>query len=85
MIEWKVSQKSKPMLSSTYDAPLQLTAYLGALSNDPDYRKNLRNGLIVVVYKDGSPADVFPMNEHECLKHWSLWLKRLQLFWQAER
>ena len=35
-VEWKTFDKQKPTLASTYDAPLQAVAQLGALNRDKD-------------------------------------------------
>nr|CAD7199285.1 unnamed protein product [Timema douglasi] len=37
LIEWKKSDKQKPELENTYDAPIQLCAYLGAINYDNNY------------------------------------------------
>lgn len=37
LIEWKKSKKLKSAIGMAYDAPLQLCAYLGALSFDSNY------------------------------------------------
>lgn len=37
VIEWKKSSRDKLTLNSTYDAPIQLAAYLGAVNNDTSY------------------------------------------------
>lgn len=37
VIEWKKSSRDKSSLQSTYDAPLQLAAYMGAVNNDSSY------------------------------------------------
>ncbi|EEB14202.1 conserved hypothetical protein [Pediculus humanus corporis] len=83
VIEWKKSEKLKTDVSSTYDAPLQLCAYLGALSW-LKLEKNLpplTNGLVVVAYNTGVPANVFQMDYECCQYYWNKWLKRLQKYW----
>lgn len=37
VIEWKKSSRDKYNLNSTYDAPIQLAAYMGAVNNDISY------------------------------------------------
>lgn len=38
VIDWKLSEKPKKDLKDTYDAPVQITAYMGALNHDPNYK-----------------------------------------------
>lgn len=79
--EWKTSEKAKPRLTSTYDAPVQLCAYLGALNVDPRYDLTVKNGRVVVAYKNGAPANVFDLSDADLRKYWSIWLQRLQEYW----
>jgi len=37
VIEWKKSSRDKSSLQATYDAPIQLAAYMGAVNNDISY------------------------------------------------
>lgn len=70
---------------ATYDAPLQLCAYLGALNSVPEFQGRVRQGMIVVAYENGKPADVYKMNEIMLRKYWRVWLGRLQEFWIRSR
>lgn len=81
VIEWKKSDRQKVSLAATYDAPLQLCAYLGAINADPQYKLDLRNGLVVIAYTDGQPAHSFRMNETSVRRYWKKWLLRVQEYW----
>ncbi|XP_059215886.1 mitochondrial genome maintenance exonuclease 1 [Centropristis striata] len=81
-IDWKTSEKPKPFLSNTYDNPVQVAAYAGALNNDGNYKYQVENGLIVVAYKDGSPAHAHKLNSELMLEYWKTWLIRLEDFTQ---
>ena len=39
LIEWKTSSKPKPLLGDTYDNPLQIVAYLGAVNRSRVLKK----------------------------------------------
>ncbi|XP_051504664.1 mitochondrial genome maintenance exonuclease 1-like [Myxocyprinus asiaticus] len=78
VIDWKTSEKPKPFLHNTYDNPLQVTAYIGALNGDDNYSYQVENGLIVVAYKDGSPAHAHFLNSEQIMPFWEKWLLRLE-------
>ncbi|XP_016128055.1 mitochondrial genome maintenance exonuclease 1-like [Sinocyclocheilus grahami] len=78
VIDWKTSEKPKPSLRHTYDNPLQVAAYIGALNSDHIYNYQVENGLIVVAYKDGSPAHTHFLNSEKIMPFWEKWLLRLE-------
>ncbi|KAG7511558.1 hypothetical protein JOB18_003322 [Solea senegalensis] len=80
VIDWKTSEKPKPFLSNTYDNPIQVAAYAGALNNDGNYKYQVEHGLIVVAYKDGSPAHAHKLSSELMLQYWNIWLQRLEKF-----
>uniref|UniRef100_A0A3Q1IV93 Mitochondrial genome maintenance exonuclease 1 n=1 Tax=Anabas testudineus TaxID=64144 RepID=A0A3Q1IV93_ANATE len=80
VIDWKTSEKPKPFLSNTYDNPIQVAAYAGALNNDGNYKYQVENGLIVVAYKDGTPAHAHQLSSELMLEYWNTWLLRLEDF-----
>lgn len=80
VIDWKTSEKAKPFLSNTYDNPIQVAAYAGALNNDGNYNYQVESGLIVVAYKDGSPAHAHQLGPELMLDFWKTWLMRLEEF-----
>lgn len=83
VIEWKKSDRHKKSLSFTFDAPVQLCSYLGALNaSRKEFITNpIKHGVIVVAYNDGQKADLFELNENDLKKYWKLWLNRLQDYW----
>lgn len=81
VIEWKKSDRKKSSISATYDAPLQCCAYLGALAWSKQTKDPVTNGLVVVAYTDGSPADTYKMDSETCSTYWLHWLQRLQYYW----
>lgn len=87
VIEWKKSDRPKKSLNLTFDAPIQLVSYIGALNaSREEFRQNpIRNGVVVVAYSDGQPADILDLNENEMKKYWKLWLSRLQEYWVRYR
>ncbi|KAM3930802.1 mitochondrial genome maintenance exonuclease 1 [Leptodactylus fuscus] len=78
VIDWKTSEKQKPNLKNTFDNPLQVAAYMGAINHDQNYNFQVDCGLIVIAYKDGSPAHAHFMDSEKCLHYWDKWLLRLE-------
>uniref|UniRef100_A0A8C4UKQ1 Mitochondrial genome maintenance exonuclease 1 n=1 Tax=Falco tinnunculus TaxID=100819 RepID=A0A8C4UKQ1_FALTI len=78
VIDWKTSEKSKPSLKNTFDNPLQVAAYIGAINHDANYDFQVSCGLIVVAYKNGFPAHPHFMDPDLCSQYWNKWLLRLE-------
>ncbi|KAL6089021.1 hypothetical protein STEG23_031159 [Scotinomys teguina] len=85
VIDWKTSEKPKPFIRNTYDNPLQVVAYMGAVNHDAHYSFQVQCGLIVVAYKDGSPAHPHFMDEELCSKYWAKWLLRLEEYTEKQK
>ncbi|XP_064602752.1 uncharacterized protein LOC135468425 [Liolophura sinensis] len=83
LIDWKTSKKPKPYLSSTFDYPLQVCAYIGAYNADPANTMKIQNGLVVVAYDDGNPAHAHLMTPDQCDYYWRQWLVRLHQYWSS--
>ncbi|CAL1542605.1 unnamed protein product [Lymnaea stagnalis] len=85
IIDWKTSKKSRPLLKNTYDDPLQIVAYMGAINSNDRYTQKfgeVNYGMIVVAYTDGSPAHIHLMNRTTCEVYWKDWTDRLYNFYQ---
>lgn len=81
LIEWKKSDKPRKSISLTYDNPVQLAAYFGAVCNDLNYKHlNVRDALLVIAYTDGSKADFYHLSVDKLREHWAQWLIRLEEF-----
>ncbi|XP_019371693.1 PREDICTED: mitochondrial genome maintenance exonuclease 1 isoform X1 [Gavialis gangeticus] len=85
VIDWKTSEKPKPFLRNTFDNPLQIAAYVGAINHDANYDFQVNCGLIVVAYKDGSPAHPHFMDMGLCSQYWTKWLLRLEEYGEKRR
>ncbi|XP_077165851.1 mitochondrial genome maintenance exonuclease 1 [Paroedura picta] len=80
IVDWKTSRKPKPLLQNTFDNPLQVAAYIGAVNHDANYDFQVDCGLLVIAYNDGSPAHPHYMDSELCSQYWSKWLLRLEEF-----
>ncbi|XP_025732720.1 mitochondrial genome maintenance exonuclease 1 [Callorhinus ursinus] len=85
VIDWKTSERPKPYIRNTFDNPLQVVAYVGAINNDVNYSFQVQCGLIVVAYKDGSPAHPHFMDTELCSQYWAKWLLRLEEYTKKEK
>ncbi|XP_004698212.1 mitochondrial genome maintenance exonuclease 1 [Echinops telfairi] len=85
VIDWKTSEKPKPFIQNTFDNPLQVVAYIGAVNHDASYSFQVQCGLIVVAYKDGTPAHPHIMDTELCSQYWSKWLLRLEEYKEKEK
>lgn len=85
VIDWKTSEKPKPLIQNTFDNPLQVVAYVGAINHDVNYSFQVQCGLIVVAYKDGSPAHPHFMDPELCSQYWAKWLLRLEEYTKKEK
>lgn len=49
VIEWKKSDRKKPIIQYTYDAPLQMTAYIGAINFDSTYSEKVGYKISIIL------------------------------------
>ncbi|PIK44674.1 putative mitochondrial genome maintenance exonuclease 1 [Apostichopus japonicus] len=77
LIELKTSRKPKLKLEYIEDYALQAAAYLGALNFDPEHNFQVKQIVIVVVYKDGMKGTIHTLDEEACHHYWIKWLGRL--------
>ncbi|PBC29871.1 hypothetical protein APICC_06424 [Apis cerana cerana] len=82
LIDWKKSDKKKASLASTFDAPVQLAAYIGAVNASNKYSFKIHKGLVIVGYTNGEPASVHELKDDTLQLAWENWLERLEKFYK---
>ncbi|KAK0059808.1 mitochondrial genome maintenance exonuclease 1 [Biomphalaria pfeifferi] len=85
VIDWKVSKKPRPTIKDTYDDPLQIVAYIGAINANDEYVRKfglINHGMIVIAYPDGQPSHVHIMDKATNKDYWRTWTDRLYDFYQ---
>lgn len=85
IIEWKKSDRRKSDISATYDAPVQMCAYLGAINANPELNLKIKKGIVVIAYTNGDPADTYVLDQIELRKYWMVWVLRVQEYWIRQR
>lgn len=80
VIDWKTSAKHKMNLKDCYSYPQQVVAYAGAVNYDMNYPFQVCEGVIVIAYENGDPADVHHMSQQICEAYWLEWLIRIQQY-----
>ncbi|TGZ46742.1 mitochondrial genome maintenance exonuclease 1 [Temnothorax longispinosus] len=81
VIDWKKSDRKKLDLKGTYDAPVQLAAYIGAINVSNLYPFVIKRGLLVIAYTCGAPATVYEVSDNTLQQYWTAWLHRLQKYY----
>ncbi|XP_078038916.1 mitochondrial genome maintenance exonuclease 1 isoform X2 [Augochlora pura] len=81
VIDWKKSDKKRPTLASTHDAPIQISAYIGAVNASHLLPYMVTKGLIVIAYTNGEDASVYEIEDQLLQRKWDNWLQRLKSFY----
>lgn len=81
VIDWKTSKNPKKKLKDTFDAPVQLAAYIGAINASQQYPLSIDKGLVVIGYTDGKAATVHVLEKDTLQEAWKEWLKRLEQYY----
>ncbi|XP_017756597.1 PREDICTED: mitochondrial genome maintenance exonuclease 1-like [Eufriesea mexicana] len=81
VINWKKSGQWKASLATTFDAPIQLAAYIGAINASNKFSFKIHKGLIVIGYTNGEPASVYELKNGSLQEAWKEWLRRLEEFY----
>lgn len=79
--DWKTADRPKGSVDRLYDAPLQLTAYCGAVNHSYRQHGVQLNHALLVVAIPSQPAEVFWFNLEGMLDYWQQWQARVKQYY----
>ncbi|MBF2066056.1 MAG: exonuclease [Calothrix sp. C42_A2020_038] len=83
--EWKTSDKPKGSVERLYEYPLQLAAYLGAVSESyREYDIEVKRALLIVAIPN-HPAEIFWFEASVMEKYWLMWEQRVREYWKKKK
>lgn len=81
IIYWDSCWESIYSLSCLYSALIRLAAIIGAVNYSRDYPISINQGLLVVGYTNGKPAEVYELTNSDLVKNWYKWLSKLKEYY----
>ncbi|KAK1126684.1 hypothetical protein K0M31_004310 [Melipona bicolor] len=81
VIGWKKSARQKTSLAASFNAPIEIAAYIGAINAFNKYPFKINRGLIIVAYTKGEFASIYELKDDALQTAWEEWLNRLEQFY----
>lgn len=81
IIHWDNCQRRNYSRFYLYNAWMRLAAVIGAVNYSKDYPMTIDQGLLVVGYMDGRPAEVYELTTSNLVINWNRWLLQLKKYY----
>ncbi|KAF3423089.1 hypothetical protein E2986_04703 [Frieseomelitta varia] len=81
VIGWKKSAQQKTSLATSFNTPIEIAAYIGAINSFNKYSFKVNRGLIIVAYTKGEFATIHELKDDALQTAWEEWLNRLEQFY----
>ncbi|KAK9301487.1 hypothetical protein QLX08_006187 [Tetragonisca angustula] len=81
VIGWKKSAQRKTSLAASFNNPIEIAAYIGAINAFNKYSFKVNRGLIIVAYTKGGFATIHELKDDALQTAWEEWLNRLEQFY----
>ncbi|CAD1471489.1 unnamed protein product [Heterotrigona itama] len=81
VIGWKKSAHRKTSLAASFDTPIEIAAYVGAINAFNKYSFKINRGLIIIAYTKGEIATIHELKDDALQIAWEEWLNRLEQFY----
>eukprot|EP00127_Corallochytrium_limacisporum_P007521 Clim_evm43s253 gene=Clim_evmTU43s253 len=84
VVDWKTraSGSRKDHIRDTYDNPVQIAAYAGAINADRLYDERITAGLLVISYPDQPPSIHF-IEPDKLIQYWQQWATRVTEYYNS--